>query len=52
MRKGQKLVNYILGTGWKNEQVHNYLFNMEDKEFDEVVEQNEGFFKKLLGRGK
>jgi hypothetical protein len=37
MRKGQKLVNYFLKKGWKNEDIHQAIFYMEDKYFDEVT---------------
>jgi len=37
LRKGQKLCNWILSQGWKNEDVHLYLFNMTDWEFDKVM---------------
>ena len=37
MRKGQKLCNWIVKRGTKNEDVHKVLFYMTDEEFNEAV---------------
>jgi hypothetical protein len=49
MRKGQKLCNYLLLKGWINETVHQPLFYMDDKEFDEVLECSD---KEVIALGK
>jgi hypothetical protein len=37
LRKGQALCDWILSKGWSNETVHQKLFHMTDKEFDEAL---------------
>jgi len=37
LRKGQKLVNYFLENGWKNEDIHKAIFYIDDEGFDKIL---------------
>jgi hypothetical protein len=37
LRKGQKLCIWIIKQGFQNKNVHTKLFNMTDREFEQVM---------------
>jgi len=37
LRKGQKLINFLLSKGYKKKQLEQVIFNMEDEEFDRII---------------
>jgi hypothetical protein len=50
MRKGQKLVNYVMLKGWSYEKVHQAIFYMSDTEFERILNLPEKEITKMCNK--